>query len=190
VSVGNNMNVDPDLTDQGVKDHASELVEYVKEIAEWSVNYSWQYDFQFPPAWPLPEDLAYSNTALINGGTDGYAIGDLNWFPEQRAEYKWVPTGIEQDLSAEIPEEYQLSQNYPNPFNPTTTINFSVSQSEKISLRVYNILGQLVSTLVDGEYAAGNYKVNFDATSLSSGMYFYTLQAGNYTATKKMILLK
>ncbi len=89
-----------------------------------------------------------------------------------------------------IPQAYSLKQNYPNPFNPTTNINFSIPQLENVSLVVYNLLGQVVSTLVNSELPAGNYTYAFDASKLPSGIYLYTLSAGNYKETKKMVLLK
>jgi alpha-tubulin suppressor-like RCC1 family protein len=100
-----------------------------------------------------------------------------------------------------MPEKFRLEQNYPNPFNPTTTIKYSIPPSAvwdgkanrhavRVTLYVYNSIGQKVAILVDEKQAPGNYTVSFDAKSLASGIYFYTLRAGNYEATKKMILLK
>lgn len=92
--------------------------------------------------------------------------------------------------SSEVPVEFALSQNYPNPFNPSTVIEFSVASKSSVSLEVYNILGQKVRTLISSEMNAGKYSVNFDARNLSSGVYFYTLKAGNYKVTRKMMLQK
>jgi len=89
-----------------------------------------------------------------------------------------------------IPDKYDLSQNYPNPFNPTTTINFNIPTKEFVVLKVYNVLGKEVATLVNETKNEGSYNVNFDASALSSGTYFYRLEAGDYTNVKKMILLK
>ncbi len=94
------------------------------------------------------------------------------------------------------PVRFELFQNYPNPFNPVTTIKYSIPSLGGVetlhatSLRIYNILGKEVATLVNEKQAPGNYSVQFDASNLPSGIYFYTLRAGNFTATKKMILLK
>ena len=93
----------------------------------------------------------------------------------------------------EIPGQlntYKLEQNYPNPFNPTTNINFSIQKAGLVTLKVYNILGQEVSTLINKEMNAGTYSFNFNASNLSSGVYFYSINTGNYVATKKMILMK
>jgi hypothetical protein len=86
--------------------------------------------------------------------------------------------------------DYQLNQNYPNPFNPSTIISFSVPQLERVTLDVYNLLGQKVTSVVNKEFEAGSYNVQFDAGNLAAGIYFYTLKAGNFVSTKKMMLLK
>lgn len=93
-------------------------------------------------------------------------------------------------LAYSLPKEFKLEQNYPNPFNPSTTIEFAIPQSGRYSLAVYNILGQLVQTLGENEYEPGYHKVNFDASMLASGMYFYVLTGNNINISKKMILLK
>lgn len=95
---------------------------------------------------------------------------------------------IEVDLSTPI--KFDLAQNYPNPFNPATSIKYSLAAKSKVELRIYNILGKEVAALVNNFQEAGNYEVQFDAKNLSSGVYFYELKAGNFTAKKKMMLIK
>lgn len=97
-------------------------------------------------------------------------------------------TGVEDDFN--IPAEYALAQNYPNPFNPSTTINFSLPRSSQVLLRVYNVLGQEVATLVNEELSVGNHSVSFDATGLATGLYIYKIQAGKFSAVKKMLFVK
>ena len=92
-----------------------------------------------------------------------------------------------QDL---LPVIFELFQNYPNPFNPSTTINFVIPKSSFVNLKVYDVLGNEVATLVNEEKPLGTYQLNFDASSLASGIYFYKIQAGSFVQTKKMILLK
>ena len=103
-----------------------------------------------------------------------------------------VVTSIDEHINlSNIPQDYSLSQNYPNPFNPTTTINFALPKSGIVSLKVYNQLGQLVETLSDGFKQAGSYSINFDASKLSSGIYFYNLiTSEGFVETKKMLLVK
>jgi hypothetical protein len=89
-----------------------------------------------------------------------------------------------------LPNEYSLSQNYPNPFNPTTTIEFSLRQDGRTTLEVFNILGQVVATLINENLKAGAYQVRFNASVLPSGVYFYRLRSGEFVGIKKMMLLK
>ena len=96
--------------------------------------------------------------------------------------------GIEDEFP--LPTVYSLYQNFPNPFNPSTTIKYSIPNEGRVSLIVFNLLGEEVTTLVNEEQSAGNYKVEFNISSLPSGVYFYQLKAGDYTNTKKMILLR
>ena len=88
-----------------------------------------------------------------------------------------------------MPRSFELDQNYPNPFNPGTTIEFELTKQEFVTLTVYNILGQKVKTLIQGTRAAGRHFVSFDGKELTSCLYFYKLEVGNTTETKKMTLL-
>jgi hypothetical protein len=83
-----------------------------------------------------------------------------------------------------------LNQNYPNPFNPVTSIKYSLPQNQFVKINVYDVSGKLVNELVNGFKLAGEHNVNFNALSLPSGIYFYELQAGEFTDTKKMMLIK
>ncbi|HPC35933.1 MAG TPA: T9SS type A sorting domain-containing protein [Candidatus Marinimicrobia bacterium] len=134
--------------------------------------------------WPIPVDLSYSKASLKTGGTDGLPLGDLNWFPELK------PSAIAPANTK--PEKFALRQNFPNPFNPTTTINFTLPEPGNVTLKVYNMLGQEVATLINNEFrgANGNHSVLFDGSRLSSGVYFYTITYGNKTISKKMVLMK
>ena len=117
----------------------------------------------------------------------------------ERPAMQWLKTYLDTVqlpiVSVEVantnkPMQYELHQNYPNPFNPITRITYSIPQSSYITLKVYNLLGQEVTTLFEGVQQAGNHIVNFDATGLTSGIYFYRLQANGYVETKKLVLMK
>jgi len=98
-------------------------------------------------------------------------------------------TGVN-ELPGTVPSAYALEQNFPNPFNPGTRINFSIPTEGFVTLDVYNSIGQKVASLINETKTAGTYQVNFDASDLTSGIYFYKISSGNFTETKKMILLK
>ncbi|MBN2367349.1 MAG: T9SS type A sorting domain-containing protein [Calditrichaeota bacterium] len=95
-----------------------------------------------------------------------------------------------QDFKSTIPKDYAFHQNYPNPFNPSTTIKFDLPKTSKVSLKIFNIIGEEVATLVSDRLSAGSYSYDWDASNLASGVYLYRLQAGDYVETKKMILMR
>ncbi|MBX2992456.1 MAG: T9SS type A sorting domain-containing protein [Bacteroidetes bacterium] len=99
-------------------------------------------------------------------------------------------TNVREDNAPGIPVVYTLNQNYPNPFNPSTRIKYSIPENAKVTLRVYNLLGQQVAELVNQEQTRGNYVALFEGQSLASGVYFYRLETKNFTETKKMVLMK
>lgn len=134
------------------------------------------------PTWPLPEaaDMVYSNAALKTGGTDGKPIGDYTWSGL---------TDVEETVEG-MPVKFELFEAYPNPFNPSTNIQFTLPATANVSLKVYNVLGQEVAMLANGPMEAGRHTLAFNANGLSSGVYFYTLTAGNFVSSKKMMLLK
>jgi hypothetical protein len=89
-----------------------------------------------------------------------------------------------------VPTKFELFANYPNPFNPTTVIKYNLPKAQMVTLKVYNVLGQTVATLVEARQNAGYYQVTFNGDRLASGVYFYILRTQNFTATQKMMLLK
>lgn len=103
----------------------------------------------------------------------------------QKENYEEITLNLD-----EIPTKYSLSQNYPNPFNPTTTINYQISKVSKVTLKVYDVLGKEVKTLVDEIKESGQYSVKFNGSNLASGVYFYKITAGSFSDTKKFILMK
>ncbi len=109
--------------------------------------------------------------------------------------FQYIPVGVKENKLSKIPTEFVLEQNYPNPFNPSTTIKYSIPNIENqnaipVQLKVFDVLGREVATLVNKKQSPGNYEVRFNARSISSGVYYYQLKAGDFIQTKKMILLK
>jgi tetratricopeptide (TPR) repeat protein len=94
------------------------------------------------------------------------------------------------DAASSLPKEYSLSNNYPNPFNPATSISYELPKDGEVSLVVYDVLGEVVKSLVNEQQQAGRYTATFNASNLPSGIYFYTMNAGSFSATKKMLLIK
>jgi hypothetical protein len=132
-----------------------------------------------------PKDLGYvtirqgSNSAAATLKLDGIRV---------MTSWGSLLTGVEKTNS--LPSDYSLQQNYPNPFNPSTVIKYQIPQSNFVNISVYDILGNKVSTLVNEVKAAGNYEQKFDASRLTSGIYFYRISSGSFIETKKMILMK
>ncbi|GJQ61482.1 MAG: hypothetical protein SCALA702_05350 [Melioribacteraceae bacterium] len=110
---------------------------------------------------------------------------DASWFRPQSQL-----TSVKEIANEEIPSNFELKQNYPNPFNPVTKISFSLQEAGSVLLNVYSVSGEKVATLINQSLSAGTYEAEFDATQLSSGVYFYKLEAGNFVSVKKMMLLK
>ena len=151
------------------------------------------YDYKFA--------VMYSGADTINGGfeplnnefvdtlvhtvllVDGPPIVINNLFGDPN------PVGVE-SIENLLSSDYKLEQNYPNPFNPSTKIRYSIPENSFVTLKVFNLLGEEIKTLVNSEQSAGVYEAAFDATNLSSGVYFYTLQTKNFTLTMKMILIR
>lgn len=137
-----------------------------------------------------------SNSASFNGcwGVYMFPSGKIVGSDMQTGLYVVKVTSLTNTGSTGItvPEKYSLSQNYPNPFNPTTKINFSLPKSSNVSLKIHNMAGKEVASVVNDRRDAGNYEVTFDAANygLSSGTYFYTLTTNGFTETKKMMLIK
>ncbi len=128
---------------------------------------------------PYIRDFVISKNNYIYVATDrGVFMGDGNN----------IILSLESDILKN--QIYYLSQNYPNPFNPSTKIKYNLPNDSQIQIRVFDILGRKVVDLVNEEKVAGAYEINFNASSLASGIYYYQLRAGEYVETKKMILLK
>ena len=142
--------------------------------------------------WPKGPDgfgptLELKNPALDNAHGSNWKTSDNHGTPgSQNSGY--IRATVPQPLA--IPSNYILTQNYPNPFNSMTTISFEIPEISTITLSIYNLLGQFVQTVFTEELPAGKYSVSWDAGKLSGGVYFYKLNAGNYSKTLKCLLVK
>lgn len=144
----------------------------------------------------LPGDTLIASlhvTPLINEGTANVQIQVASERdPDDRGviDYTAIATTTSIENEGEQPNEYFLAQNYPNPFNPSTKISYGIQEAGVVNLKVYNILGSEVATLVNEHKPAGNFEVNFESNHLSSGIYIYRLVTNNFSETRKMILEK
>jgi hypothetical protein len=174
-------------------------------LPDWRLVNTGPANFVYPD-WPIPVDLSYSDPDLLTGGLGGFPLGDLNWFPAQKLTWQAQRTAeygrIDQAMSGyvivigpvhdhgSLHAEFQLHQNYPNPFNPATTIHYEIAAAGHVSLKVYDLLGRGIRTLVDERQNEGDHVVTFNPGGLPSGVYFYRLKAGDYVATKRLLHLK
>ncbi len=140
-------------------------------------------------------------TASSSSGTIARSVVGQSFVGRMRENDKFIESGFLADTLFRgsivgvidemiVPTEFRLEQNYPNPFNSSTTIHFQLPRKSHVTLRVYDILGQELETLINEEREAGMYILQYDGSNLTSGIYFYRLQAGSYSETKKLILLK
>jgi hypothetical protein len=145
-------------------------------------------------------DIMYGlSLGVLSGHTLNESAGTLFLHPyaglSSRDRFTFNPTVVSVQDKEIIPVKFSLAQNFPNPFNPTTIIRFSIAQKARVSLKVYNIVGQEVATLVDKELEAGPHQVEWRGLnkfhqSTATGVYFYRLEAGDFVEVKKMVLLR
>jgi hypothetical protein len=133
-----------------------------------------------------PTDYAHVDRNVTNGQTYSYTVTAINYEGNEDVYGPVTAT----PFAAGVPSEFALSQNYPNPFNASTVIRYRLATDEHVSLKVYNINGQEVASLVEADQKAGQYTVQWDGKGVGSGVYFYTLNAGAFSETKKMVYTK
>jgi hypothetical protein len=153
--------------------------------AQGNLTLLWHFSWH-NSSW-TPTDFGHASEASVFDGagnhydfSDGYNITLIS---------RLIVAGVASQIVS-VPASYSLAQNYPNPFNPSTTIRYHLPNLSHVTLAVFNTLGQQVATLVQAQQEAGYHEVKFDGTALASGVYFYRLQAGDFVATKQLLLLK
>jgi hypothetical protein len=187
---------------------ANRAPNFVNTLSDTTIAELEAFTFQYTAFDPDGDLLTFA----LQSGPDGATVTDnglFNWTPATPEDivatiivsltdqittvYDTTEISVLTDignLASDIPEEFSLAQNYPNPFNPSTTISFALPQQANVKLSVYNAIGEEVAQLIHREMNAGFQSVNFDASHLSSGLYFYRISAGNFVDVKKMLLLK
>lgn len=143
-------------------------------------------DLEYLPINMEPAAFAFIEFIIMS---DSETFDPSSTFLLDDLEFSGV-TAIAPELGSNVPDKFSLYQNFPNPFNPSTNINFSIPEAEYVTLEVFNALGQKVETLLNKNMPAGLHRVTFDSKELAGGIYFYKIQAGNYSEIKKMILVK
>ncbi len=155
------------------------------------------FEYKYGANWGLPSNGGSNDNEASTGVLHSMtltkdilsALAVDEWANMSPTDLDSIVTDVE-ELPLPVPTIYSLEQNYPNPFNPTTNIRFAVPVADKVTLKVYDVLGQEVATLLSEFKNAGTYKVTFDASQLSSGLYVYTVTTGKFVASKKMMLIK
>ena len=187
-------------------DAYSNLIEELSQIWENSYwenfsRYLYNYDVKNNRIVELYQDWEVSNWVDQSKFLYSYDVNNnmiewvyqnwigSNWVNNSKQTFTYGPiTNIDEEFSSLI--SFDLSNNYPNPFNPSTTIKYQIPELSFITLKVFDVLGNEITTLVNDERAAGRYEVQFKASTLTSGTYFYRMQVGHFVQTRKMILLK
>jgi hypothetical protein len=188
-----NVNTPIALTTFGIRVNDNGMNHYYCDTLQTYITGPNGYNATHPLSAGLKGNKAYlipllAKISYIRGILD-YTNGNYKLEPRKDDDFGTVTTGVFLEPNV-TPKNYTLSQNYPNPFNPSTSIRYSVPAKSFVTMRIYNILGQEVETLVNMEQSAGSYLVQYNASRLSTGVYFYELRAGDYRDVKKMILLK
>ena len=188
--------------------YTNDSASYVSDISDYVFNFLY-YDYSFLRKAQYGDSIAQVTAGNTTSGTLylstywGIAGADIITLMKNASKATadliytaWIDAGSPPQVPTSVnnnngsPSSFSLNQNYPNPFNPSTTISYSIASKGNVTLKVYNVLGKEIAVLVNGEKEAGNYNINFNASALTSGVYFYELSSGGNLLTKKMIIMK
>lgn len=190
----NNIEADPQFIDTDMRDFVvGEVVDFCRTYRNGGTPTSDRnYDAHLGSAdllilpWPLPENLSYTNSDMLTGGHDGLPIGDLNWFPDKRTLYEEGTVATD-----EIVKSNDVMFNiYPNPAVDKVKLRFDLEKNTKVSLKIYSINGDLLSSLINENLSSGNYEYNMDLSGFNPGLYFCKLQTNTKLTAKKLLITK
>ena len=167
-------------------------------------NWHWDPDgdITLNDTWPV-FDGTYTDAATLTGSIEKLPLGDLNWYPEEKAKweaqkdeiFEYMKAGNTEQMSltsikARTAKSSSFSRVYPNPLNSSATIEFTLEAYADVQITMYNAVGQEISNLLDESRSAGTHRVSFDGSYLPQGLYFYSIKAGDLSETQKMIIAK
>ena len=198
----NTMNMDPQFDNAGEDNNWSTVgalvswMEAIRDTNATPISAYWGYDpdgNRFLLDWPLPENLHYNNATLAAAGTNGCPIGDLNWFPEKKAEctpdvgIQPPPLGLAETI---VSVGLSVEQNMPNPFKGQTTIAYSLDEPSNVTVSIIDINGRLITTLVNEKQPQGRHTIDWNAGNQATGVYFYQIKTDKALITRKLELVK
>jgi len=190
LSETNNLNIDPQFNTAMEKSVIDSVIFWVNNFRDNNKstyrNYNVGSTNILLPTWPLPEKLAYSNDQLMTAGHDGLPLGDLNWFPTAKAQWELLNKSTSVQNIKSNPN-FRLS-NYPNPTSELTTFTFKLTECGNIQLRIFNLEGRQLESVLSGKYDAGTHRVEYNANRLGSGIFICELTAGNYSDRCKLVV--
>ncbi len=158
-------------------------------VSSWATNSVYRYEGKTFSSPPTPVSSGHQGPADIYFNPKANVIAVPNFNGNYISFIELQPTAVK-NQPIQTPGEFHLEQNYPNPFNPSTTISFNIPSRSFVLLKIFDLIGRDVATIVSEELSAGNHTKRWDATGMPSGVYFYRLEAGKFTETKKLVLLR
>lgn len=185
-------NLDPGFVEAGTG--TVEMVKWMKRKRDWQNNKYWGWDpdnDKFAVQWPFPENLTYSNETLLTGAKGGFPVGDLNWYPNEKALWlAWDPTGIEEAPFYTV-KDVKIENTYPNPFSDKVDINFNLRVNSNVEISIFDLNGNKIVELFSGNLESGKQTLTWDADSnVPEGIYLYTIKANNTITTGKIQRVK